>query len=287
MQTRNQNHARRVFGTRYNNQISFVSNFSEWVNDEKNSLIDYGVVNLAGAPIADARWSKRRKVVLESSRIGVTQNLIQQVSKSRRRPKVWVNASAIGFYGSGEAPVDETAPAGNGYASELCQKWEGALVSMPEDIPKAILRFGVVLGNGGALKKLLPMYKLGLGGPIGDGRQGFSWVHINDVVNAILWVATSALSDGIYSKTHSQAFNLSSPNPVSQKEFAQTLGKCLNRPSFIPTPTWLLRMMFGNMAQELLIEGQFVQPAKLLNAGFTFEHPELAPALNSVLSTPE
>ncbi len=278
VQTRNQNKAQKILGDSFAKQISFVTDFAEWAKQCNNAPVDYGVVNLAGAPIADARWSKRRKLVLEDSRVALTKNLVQQIAENGNWPKMWLNASAIGFYGSGKSEVDESAPAGDGYASELCRKWEETLKDLPESLPKAVMRFGVVLGNGGALKKLLPMFKCGVGGPIGDGQQGFSWVHIDDVVGAIMWLLESALS----SEIHSEIYNVTSPNPVSQKEFAQALAKQLHRPSFMPTPAWVLRAVFGDMAQELLIEGQFVKPTNLISEGFQFKYPDLESALKSL-----
>lgn len=276
VQTRNQKHAKSVFGEAFAGRLSFVSNFSDWASSEKCVDGEFGVVNLAGAPIADARWSNRRKKILEESRIGLTKHLIQQIGDSGCFPKLWINASAIGFYGTGSMPVSEDGPSGDGYASELCRKWESTVEKLPEHVERVILRFGVVLGHGGALAKLLPMYRMGLGGPIGRGEQGFSWVHIEDVVGAVLWCLESALKHPVY--------NVTAPQLVNQKEFAQALGGCLIRPSFVPTPAFVLRAILGSMAQELLIEGQFVQPKNLVEAGFKFKYPQLVPALENILS---
>ncbi len=237
----------------------------------------HALVNLAGAPIADGRWTSRRKRVLEQSRIDLTDALARSVRQSGYRPKVVVSASAIGFYGLGAGKRDETSPVGSGYAADLCRRWEAAAHSFDDLSRLVVLRLGVVLGEGGgALRKLLPLFKLGLGGSIGNGRQWFSWVHRVDVVNMVLRAIADPSWQGVY--------NATSPKPVLQRDFAATLGKVLRRPAFIPTPAFALAMVFGDMARELLIGGQKVLPSRPVDAGFDFTYPQLEAALRAIVN---
>lgn len=250
---------------RSNEKISYVLNYA----DIEEPV--FALVNLAGAPIADKRWSQSRKQELENSRIALTRDLIEQVKKEEQCPHVFINASAIGFYGLGDEDKDEACEVGVGYAASLCQRWELEANEIAEFTRLAIARVGVVIGHGGVLKKLLPIYRMGLGGAIGDGSQWFSWIHMDDVVNAILHIIDNKHMSGIY--------NLSSPNPVQQRDFASTLGKTLRRPTIIPTPSFLLSIGLGDMARELLLGGQKVLPTRLQQAGYHFQHQYLDGAL--------
>lgn len=254
---------------RSNEKIEYVSSYS----CVKEPVI--AVVNLAGEPIADKRWSVSRKRELEKSRIDLTCDLIQQIQCRDGHPSVFISASAIGFYGLSDDDKNENHNAGQGYAADLCDRWETEASKSSSFARVAIMRLGVVLGNGGVLKKLLPLYRLGLGGTIASGQQWFSWIHMNDVVSTILRVIDHDSMSGIY--------NLCSPNPVHQKDFANTLGKVLKRPTFLPTPGFVLSLGFGEMAKELLIGGQKVLPSRLLSSGYSFQYDELAPALEAVV----
>ncbi len=233
----------------------------------------FALVNLAGAPIADGRWSEKRKRILEESRIQLTEGLVSATRDAP--PKVVVSGSAIGYYGCGQAPMDEGQPAGSGYAAYLCRRWEEAAAPFAEHSRLVVPRLGVVLGPGGALDKLLPLYKLGLGGRIGSGRQWFSWIHRDDLVQVILAAIDSSSWKG--------PINAVAPHAVQQYEFASTLGRTLKRPVFMPTPALAMRLAFGQMAEELLIGGQRVVPEKLLANGFEFAYPDVNAALAEVI----
>lgn len=233
------------------------------------------VINLAGAPIAAKRWSAKRRQILLDSRIGTTANLLGELEILESQPSVWINASAIGFYGSGgETILRESSPQGKGFAAKLCADWEAVIDPLNTRVCK--IRIGVVLGNGGALKQLLPLYKMGLGGAIGRGTQWFSWIHWQDIVNLIVTC--------VFNEKYSGIFNGVSPEPLRQKDFAHTLGRILHRPTFIPTPALALKLAYGQMAKELLLSSQRVVPERSLANGFEYRFPQLGKALENILS---
>ncbi len=236
------------------------------------------VINLAGAPIADKRWSAKRKSLLCESRVALSESLVEDMALSP--PKVVVSASAIGFYGLGDSAVDELDSVGEGFASDLCKSWEQAIAPAAEYSRLVVFRLGVVLGDGGMMAKLLPLYRLGLGGPVGKGNQWLSWVHIDDVIEAILQAVGESGQDGTQLKG---TYNLTSPEPVQQKLFAKTLGNVLGRSAFVPTPAFVFLTVFGEMGRELLLGGQRVFPNRLLETGYQFSHPDLKKALTKIL----
>lgn len=247
-------------------------------NELPEGVIPEVVVNLAGAPIADERWTEARKRLLLSSRVEVTKSLFDAVQARGDQPKVLINASAVGFYGVSEAKhLTESDPKGDGFAADLCAQWEEAAQQFSTlGTRVCCLRIGVVLGaGGGVLGKLLPIYKLGLGGPIGNGVQGFSWIHLADVLGLIMTAAIDPRYRG--------AVNATAPNPVRQREFASMLAKALFRPGCLPTPTFALRLAYGEMADELLIGGQFVVPAVAVELGYPFKFTALDGAIKHVL----
>jgi len=234
------------------------------------------LVNLAGAPIADKRWTTRRKKLLRDSRIKLTESLFDSLSRTRYIPATVLNASAIGFYGLGNSAYDELTPHGAGFAAELCCQWEQAAKQFEPLARLIILRLGVVLGDRGALNKLLPIFNLGIGGPIGDGSQWFSWIHITDVVCMII--------ESILNPEWNGTYNATSPKPVLQRDFARALGRALKRPAFLTVPSFVLSAIYGEMARELLIGGQKVLPRRAIDTGFEFAYPSLVPALHSILA---
>ena len=246
-----------------------------WVGwDEISGEIDgvNAVVHLAGAGIGDRRWSASRKQELRESRIETARTLVQAMERAATPPAVFLSASAVGYYGPGTTPVDETAGPGSDFMATLCEDWERA--GAAEGVRTAQLRFGVVLSDaGGALKKLLLPFKLGLGGPVGRGRQFMSWVHLDDAVGGTLYALDQPL-DG--------PLNVTSPNPVTNRAFSAALGKTLRRPVLLPTPPPALKLLLGEGA-SVVTQGQRVLPAKLLAAGYTFQHPEIGEALASIL----
>lgn len=232
------------------------------------------IVNLAGAPIADRRWSEQRKRILVDSRVGVTRELAQLVERLDRKPDCLVSASAVGFYGAGDGrPLTEASEARSEFSHELCKRWEEEARRIEAmGVRTCITRLGIVLDrNGGMLQKLLPPFRLGLGGRIGSGRQMMSWVHRLDVVNVIEWLSREQAQSGV--------FNLTAPAPVSNAEFTRNLAAVLRRPAWFPLPAWLVRLLFGEMGDRLLLHGQCVLPVRLQEAGYQFRYRRLPEAL--------
>ena len=232
------------------------------------------IINLSGEPITDKRWSEEQKLEIENSRINTTSYLMKNLKKNKIIPKVIINASAIGFYGTSLDKIfDETSPSGEDFLANLCQKWEEAASQKPFFTRLIILRIGIVLGvNGGALGKMLPIFKVGLGGPIGDGNQWMSWIHIEDLSNIIV--------NGLKDKKYSGIINAVSPQPVKMKEFSSMLAKCLQRPNFLPVPGATLKLILGDGA-KLLLEGQKIKSIKLNNF-YKFKYPLLQEAISSL-----
>lgn len=235
------------------------------------------IINLAGAPI-DKRWSAKYKRTLINSRVNTTKALYELVKRLKHKPKTILSASAIGYYGNNNSAVEltEDSPFQAGFTHDLCAAWEQEALKLKEfGCNIAVLRLGVVLGNGGMLKKVLLPFKLGLGGVIGTGAQCFSWVHIDDVINAI-WFLLNA-------QNLSTAYNLTAPNGVTNKQWTKALAKALNRPAFLPMPVFVVRLLFGEMGENLLLGGQNVVPAQLQKQGFQFKYAGLQSALNDIV----
>lgn len=233
-----------------------------------------GVVNLAGAGIGDARWTDARKALIRDSRVKTTRGIVAALADGG--PRVLVNASAVGYYGTGEDARTEVSPPGGDFLADTCVEWEQeAFAARAHGVRVVVARMGIVLAReGGALKKQLLPFRLGLGGPLGGGRQWVSWVHIEDVVDIITFALTT---DGVEG-----ALNVTAPNPVRQAEFARALGGALHRPAFIPTPGFALRAAMGEMA-TLALDGQRVLPEATTAAGYVFRHTDVADALRDVL----
>ena len=236
------------------------------------------VINLAGAPIADRPWTRKRRLLLWESRIGLTEQLLGWISSRKVRPKVMISGSAVGWYGdSGERDVDETSqPAKEDFASQLCIAWEEtAQRAEALGVRVVIVRTGLVLSSeGGFLRKLLLPFKFGMGGPIGNGRQWMPWVHVQDQIGAIDFLLNHVDAQGPY--------NVCAPAPVRNREFARTLAAILHRPAFMPMPALALRALLGELS-VLLLGGQRVRPSRLQEAGFTFRFTDLHAALNNLL----
>ncbi len=236
------------------------------------------VVNLAGEPLVGRRWNARRKQQFRDSRIGLTAQLMRWMATQLNRPHVLVSGSAVGYYGPhGDTPLDESAPAGDDFGARLCRDWEHAAMEAETlGLRVCRVRTGVVLHrDGGALAQMLPLFRSGLGGPIGDGEQWLSWIHREDLVGLIRWLLEHEDTGG--------AYNATSPHPVPQREFARTLGRVLHRPAILPTPAFALRLMFGEGAQPLLT-GQRVLPVHAMAEGFSLRHPHLHGALEDAVS---
>ena len=235
------------------------------------------VIHLAGETVV-GRWTAEKKHEIRESRVSATQHLATALTKSSSKPRVFVCASAVGFYGNrGDELLTEDSPPGSGFAADLGRDWEAASrIAADAGIRTANLRIGVVLApRGGALGKMLTPFKLGLGGRIGSGRQWWSWIHIDDIVGAIHHVLrTESLSGPV---------NLVAPNPVTNSDFTQTLAGVLHRPALVPLPASMARIALGEMATELLCSSQRVAPRKLQESEYSFRFNDLRKALQDVL----
>ncbi len=262
-------------------KIAFLKlNLAEASNWDNQNLLNQlkncdGIINLSGEPIADKRWSEEQKQKIVNSRVNTTFCLMKNLKKNNLNPKFVINASAIGFYGTSlDKEFDETSLGGNDFLANLCKKWEKATSEKPFFTRLVIFRIGIVLGtNGGALSKMLPIFKVGLGGPIGDGNQWMSWIHIDDLSNLII----NAVKD----KKYSGVFNAVAPKPVRMKEFSLVLAKCLNRPNLFPVPGATLKLLLGDGA-KLVLEGQKIVSIKLKNNFYKFKYPLLEEAISSL-----
>ena len=237
------------------------------------------VVNLAGASIADRRWTADRKAVLRSSRIDTTRALVEALAKMNVRPSVLVSASAIGIYGDrGDELLTEDSIAGTDFLAGLARAWEAeALKAEALGIRVVLARFGIILAReGGALAKMLLPFKLGAGGRLGSGQQWMSWVTLDDVVGILRMAIEKAAVRG--------AVNVVAPQPVKNAEFTKALARALHRPALFPAPEFALRLALGEMANALLLSSQRVAPQRLEQAGFRFAHADLTTALGAVLS---
>jgi uncharacterized protein (TIGR01777 family) len=236
------------------------------------------VIHLAGETISN-RWTEAQKERIRRSRIEGSRLLVGGLKTLTNPPPVFVAASAIGFYGDrGDEEIDEISTPGTGFLPDVCRAWEAETTRAQEVGARTLLlRFGIVLSTkGGALAKMLLPFKLGLGGPMGSGRQWMSWIHIDDVIAILRFVMSR---DDLVGPV-----NTTAPQPVRQREFAKSLGKALGRPAIAPAPGFAVRLLLGDMGQALLLEGQKVLPRRLQEAGYTFQHPELPAALTDILT---
>jgi uncharacterized protein (TIGR01777 family) len=236
------------------------------------------VVNLAGEPVAEGRWTEARKQEIRTSRIDGTRALVRALREATKRPGVFVSASATGYYGPrGDEPVDESAAPGHDFLAGVCKAWEAeAAAAEALDVRVVRLRIGVVLApDGGALGKMLLPFRAGIGGRVGSGEQWMPWVHVDDVCGLVV----AALAGGEWRGP----VNATAPNPVRNRDFARALGHALDRPAVLPVPGFALRLLFGEMA-GILLTGQRAVPAAAQERGYAFKHPELAGALADILA---
>lgn len=235
------------------------------------------VIHLAGEPIV-GRWTDAKKRRIHESRAAGTRTLANALAKAAQKPRVFVSASAIGFYGNrGDETLREDSSSGHDFLSAVCRDWEAnAQAAVQAGIRTVQTRFGLILSpDGGALPKMLPAFRLGLGGNMGNGRQWWSWIHIADVTGGILHVLNNDSVQG--------PVNFVAPNPVTNAAFTKALAAVLHRPALFPVPAFAARLAFGQMADELLLSSQRVQPAKLVASGYRFEYTELGKALENLL----
>ncbi|CAM3505388.1 epimerase [Psychrobacter glaciei] len=271
------------------NDIEMMT-YDELTSSDKSFEV---VLNLAGAGIADSRWSDERKEQLMASRIKPTESLLAFIKRTSIKPKLLVSGSAIGWYGTqGDKPLTESSGFETDFAHRLCNEWEQlALTATEYGVPMAIVRTGVVIHpEGGMLGKLLTPFKMGVGGQLGDGQQIMSWISREDWVGAAIFIIEQHLTDDASSQTTHEntlqttndttavVYNLTAPNPVTNHTFTKTLGAWLHRPTFFALPNFLLKLMFGEMS-TLLVDGQKVLPQALQSAGYEFQQPTLKQAL--------
>jgi hypothetical protein len=236
------------------------------------------VVHLAGKPIT-SRWTEESKRAIRNSRVPATKMLAEVMAQLPRKPKLFIVASAVGFYGSrGDEPLDESSAPGTGFLAGVCREWEDAAAPARDaGIRTVHLRTGLVLSRkGGLLARVLPPFKMGAGGVVGTGRQWLSWISLADATAAIQYAIDTAELSG--------PVNLTAPQPVPNAEFVHTLGKILGRPTLVPVPAFAVRLLFGEMGDELVLSGQKVLPKKLLATGFSFAHPDLESAIRWALA---
>ena len=235
------------------------------------------VVNLAGEPIAEGRWTPERKQEILNTRKLGTQKIVEAIAKANPRPIVLVNTSAIGYYGTSEtASFDEDSASGNDFLAQVCQEWEQEATKVKDtNVRLVILRFGIVLGNGGALGKMITPFKLFAGGPIGSGQQWFSWIHLDDIVGLIIQALTKPTMEGVY--------NATAPQPVRMNDLSTTMGNVMNRPSWLPVPGFAIEAILGDGA-KVVLEGQKVLPKRTLESGFEYQYPNLQSALTQILT---
>jgi uncharacterized protein (TIGR01777 family) len=237
----------------------------------------HAVVHLLGEPVAQ-RWTEQSKQAIRESRVASTRLLAQTLAglPADERPGTLVSQSATGYYGQrSDETLDESAPPGSDFLAGVVSGWEREALRIAGDLRVTVTRTGVVLApDGGALAKMLPFFKLGIGGPVADGRQYVPWIHLDDVIGAMLFCLDTPDASG--------PVNLTAPNPVTNAELSRVLGRVLKRPAFLPVPAVALKLLYGDMAQ-IVTTGQRVLPARLLELGYQFRYPELEAALRDVL----
>jgi hypothetical protein len=253
-----------------------MASLSEW----QPSQAFNAVINLAGEPIVDKRWTAQRKQLLWDSRVTLTGELVRHIAAASHKPSVLLSGSAVGYYGDrGDSILDESEPAGEGFAAELCKAWEDAArVAESSGVRVCLLRTSPVLSSdGGMLARMLPPFRLGLGARLGNGRQWMGWVHIEDYVAMVLRLLHDGQMRGPY--------NMAATQPVTNAEFTASLAAVLHRPALFVAPAMLLKLAMGESA-SLLLEGQRVVPKKMESAGYRFAFPALNDALNNLFPPP-
>jgi len=239
----------------------------------------HGIINLTGENIAAGRWTRSQKEKIRHSRLAAGRAIIDALAQVSTKPRVVIQASGIGYYGNrGDELLDETSSSGTGFLADVARDWERSTAQVEAmGIRHVIIRTGIVLGpDGGFLSRVLLTFRLFMGGHIGSGRQWLSWIHIKDAVDAMCFLLEKPDLHG--------PFNLCSPNPLMAREFFHILGSAMGRPSWLPVPGFALRIMFGQMAEELMLSGQRALPKRLLEAGFAFSYPEAGVALRDIVA---
>ncbi|MFO7944953.1 MAG: TIGR01777 family oxidoreductase [Anaerolineales bacterium] len=255
-------------------------NVSSWVDqlDGTNVVINLAGESIAGKGIIPSPWTDPKKDRILKSRVQVGNTLLEGIKQVDQKPQKFIQASAIGYYGShGDDILTESSPPGSDFLSRTCTAWEASTKPVFDlGVSHIVVRLGVVLSEkGGALPRLLLPFKLFLGGSLGNGEQWYSWIHIDDVCNAIKYLSEHTHAQGVY--------NLTAPNPVKNKLFAKTIGEIMSRPAFLPVPGFLMKMVLGEVS-SVVLDGQRVIPKRLRQLNFSFQYPELGEALRDLIS---
>jgi uncharacterized protein (TIGR01777 family) len=240
----------------------------------------YGIINLAGENIGAGRWTKRKKERILESRLNAGIAVVEAVEQAENKPKVVIQASGIGYYGNRrDELLGESSSSGAGFLSFVAEQWENSTKRVePFGVRHVIIRTGVVLGDGGGfLSRVLLPFRLFVGGRLGSGKQWISWIHIDDETRAIRFLMERQDLEGL--------FNLTAPDPVTSKHFFSILGSTMKRPSWLPIPSFVLRLILGEMARELILSGQRALPKRLLESGYEFQYPDVALALQEILNS--
>ncbi len=274
--SRNAQNARKLLGDH--------AEFCEWDGSDVLALTRIfrdakAVINLAGENIAAVGWSRNQRKKIIESRVNSTTAVVRAINNLEKKPEILLQASAIGFYGSDfKNSFTENSPAGNGFLSEVTQKWENALLGLSGDVRHVVLRTGVVISkDGGALPKMAQPFKLGAGGYIGCGKQWLSWIHVDDEIDAIQFLMENTEASGIY--------NLTAPEPVIMKDFAHEIGRAMKRPSWLNVPSFVIKLAMGQRGREILLASQKVFPNRLIDAGFAFQFSDLRLALTNIFKS--
>jgi hypothetical protein len=255
--------------------VAWGSASDAWTRELRDAA---AVVNLAGAGIADKRWTEARKREIRDSRVDATRALADAMLAAPDRSRAFLSASAIGYYAiGGGGELDESAPPDDSFLSRVSVEWENEALRASDAARVVVLRLGIVLATeGGALGKMLLPFRMGVGGRLGSGTQWMSWIHVDDLVAMFEWAIANAAARG--------AYNATAPAPVTNAEFTRTLARALRRPAIFPAPAFTLKAMLGEMAEPLLLTGERIIPARATREGFRFEHPSLGPALEHLLA---
>ncbi|WP_079479373.1 TIGR01777 family oxidoreductase [Halobacillus salinus] len=257
--------------------ITYVGWLHESYNPVEHLPYIHAIVNLAGESLNSGRWTEEKKQAILNSRVQATEGVIDLIDKMQDKPNVLVNASAVGFYGRSKTKTftEETTEAGRDFLASVVEEWEERAEAAKEyDVRTVFVRFGIILGEEGALPKMIIPYKMMIGGNLGSGEQWMSWIHVDDVVGLIDF--------SIHHEDVNGPLNGTAPNPKRNKDFGRILSTVLNRPHWIPAPSFALKLALGEMS-TLLLDGQSVIPKKAIEHGYNFRYPELRPALASIL----
>lgn len=270
--TRDAEFARRIFPHDSYPNLEIITYTPQISGDWQKSISGCdAVINLAGTPIADQRWTTARKEAIKASRQITTRKIVEAINQADPRPTVLINGSAIGYYGTSDtATFDENSRAGQDFLAEVCQAWEAEVASL-KNTRAVIIRTGIVVGpKGGAVGKMLLPFQMFMGGPIGSGKQWLSWIHRDDLVNLIIFALNNTAVSGVVNGT--------APQPVTMGEFCQVLGQTMQRPSWLPVPNFALKLLLGEGA-TVVLDGQKVLPTRTLALGFQYEYADLKSAL--------